>query len=72
MAESIDDISNPTLRGNTVGAFQANIGIWQILARQEEIPVSELNASWMNTVGPFAKITSSMQLFDAARSSLGR
>ncbi|RZU42997.1 hypothetical protein [Edaphobacter modestus] len=70
VAESIGDISNAALRGNTVGAFQANIGIWQILARQEEIPVSELNASWMNTVGSFAKITSSMQLFDAARSSL--
>jgi hypothetical protein len=70
VAESIGDISNSTLRGNTVGALQANIGIWQILSRQGEIPGSELNDSWMKTVGPFAKITSPTQLFDAARSSL--
>ena len=38
VAESIDKISNESLRGNTLGAFQANIGLWQILARQGEIP----------------------------------
>lgn len=70
VAESIGDISNQILRGNAVGALQANIGIWQILARQGEIPVNDLNASWLNLLGPFAKITSSTQLFDATRSSL--
>lgn len=71
VADAIGNISNSTLRGNAVGAFQANVGIWQVLARQEEIPSSNLNSSWMNAVGPFAKITSSSQLFDASRSSLG-
>jgi len=70
VAESIGDVSNTILRGNTVGAFQANVGIWQILARQQEIPASEINASWVQTIGPFAKITSPSQLFDAARGSL--
>jgi hypothetical protein len=71
VAESIDKISNETLRGNALGAFQANIGLWEILARQGEIPSTELNASWQKMIEPFAKITSSTQLFDATRSSLG-
>ena len=71
VADSIDKISNETLRGNTLGAFQANIGLWQILARQGEIPKQDLNSSWQKMVEPFAKISSSPQLFDAARTSLG-
>jgi hypothetical protein len=71
VADSIDKLSNESLRGNTLGAFQANIGLWQILARQGEIPNAELNGSWQKMVEPFAKISSSPQLFDAARASLG-
>jgi hypothetical protein len=71
VADSIDKISNESLRANTLGAFQANIGLWQILARQGEIPRTELNASWEKMVDSFSKISSSTQLFDAARSSLG-
>jgi hypothetical protein len=71
MADSIDRISNEALRGNTLGAFQANIGLWEILARQGEIPTAELNPSWQKMIAPFAKISSSTQLFDSTRSSLG-
>lgn len=71
VVDGISDISNQTLRGNAVGAFQANLGIWQVLARQGEIPVGELNASWTKTIQPFVKINSPAQLFDATRSSLG-
>jgi hypothetical protein len=71
VADSIDKISNESLRGNTLGAFQANIGLWQILARQGEIPSAQLNASWQKMIAPFAKISSSTQLFDLTRSSLG-
>jgi len=71
VADAIDGISNQALRGNVLGAFQANIGLWQIFARQGEIPSSAVNTSWQNAVEPFAKISSSAQLFDAARGSLG-
>jgi hypothetical protein len=71
VANSIDKISNEALRGNTLGAFQANIGLWEILARQGEIPAAELNPSWQKMIAPFAKISSSTQLFDSTRSSLG-
>src|SRR5437588_5560709 len=71
VAGSIDKISNEALRGNTLGALQANIGLWEILARQGEIPTAQLNPSWQKMVAPFAKISSSIQLFDSTRSSLG-
>ncbi len=70
-ADSVGSISNQSLRGNALGAFQANVGLWQIIARQGEIPAAELNASWQKVVDPFAKISSSTQLFDATRTSLG-
>jgi hypothetical protein len=71
VADSIDRISNESLRGNTLGSLQANIGLWQILARQGEIPSAALNESWQKMIDPFAKITSSTQLFDSTRTSLG-
>jgi hypothetical protein len=71
VADSINGISHLALRGNTLGTFQANVGLWQILARQKQIPKGELNSSWQKTVEPFAKIASSTQLLDASHQSLG-
>ena len=71
VADAIDKVPNQALRGNALGIFQANVGLWQILARQGEIPKAQLESSWQKMIGPFAKITSSTQMFDAARSSLG-
>ncbi len=68
-AEAIDKVSNQNLRANVMGSFQANIGLWEILARQGEIPTSALNDSWEKTIAPFAAATSSVKLFDAARTS---
>ena len=70
-ATSIDSISNQTLRGNVLGAFQANIGLWQILARQGQISPAAQSASWQKVIEPFGKVSSSLQLFDAAHNSLG-
>lgn len=69
-ADHIDGISSPTLRANALGAFQADVGLWQILARQGQIPSAELNLSWQSAVQPFISVGSSVQLFDAARTSL--
>lgn len=71
VADSIDKIHGQTLRTNALGAFQANLGLWQILARQGEIPSAEVNTSWQKMIEPFAKVSSSAQLFDAAHTSLG-
>jgi hypothetical protein len=69
-ADRIDGLSSPTLRANALGAFQADIGLWQIFARQGQIPNEKLNSSWQNAVQPFIGMGSSVQLFEAARSSL--
>lgn len=71
IADSIDKIQNRVLRANTEGSYQASIGLWQILARQGQIPNQQLNASWMKVVEPFASISTPAQLFDASRGSLG-
>jgi hypothetical protein len=71
VADEIDGIHDHSLRGNAMGVFQANLGIWQILARQGEIREANLNQSWQQAITPFATINSSVQLFDAGHTSLG-
>lgn len=71
VASAIDKIPNQALRANTEGSFQAAIGLWQILARQGQIHNKDMNTSWLDVTEPFAAISSPVQLFDAARSSLG-
>ncbi len=66
----INGISNQGLRSNTLGAFQAEVGIWQILARQGQIAKKNLNSSWQSAIQSYDGVTSSDQLFEAARKSL--
>lgn len=69
-ADKLDAISNPVLRTNALGAFQAEVSLWQILARQGEIPEQALNNTWQKIVTPFGAATSNTQLFDASRGAL--
>jgi hypothetical protein len=69
-ANRVSAIADPALRSNALGALQAEIGLWQILARQKQIPSGVLNAAWQSTIKPYTEISSSLQLFDAARNSL--
>jgi hypothetical protein len=58
------------VRANALGIFQANVGIWQILARQGQILSPHLNDSWQQVIKPFATIRSGTQLYEAGRTSL--
>lgn len=69
-AETVSKISDHALRGNTMGLFQANVGLWQILARQGEIERSQLNSSWQDVLRPFGRFGNSAQLLTAGRRSL--
>jgi hypothetical protein len=69
-ADSVSTINVPGLRANALGALQADLGIWQILASQREIPATALNASWQQALQPFNGVSTSNRLFDAARTSL--
>lgn len=70
IADNLNNISNHTVRGNAMGTFEATVGIWQILARQGEIPASELNASWQRLLKPFNKVGSSTHVFDAGHEAV--
>ena len=69
-ADSLDAIRDATLRANALGIFQANVGLWQILARQGQIPAGRLNDSWQRMIAPFGRQASSPDLFIAGRNSL--
>jgi hypothetical protein len=71
MAETLDHVRDHQVRADALGLFQANIGFWEILARQGQIPPAKWNDCWQKTISPFADVSSSAELFDAARRSLG-
>ena len=70
VADAVDAIHDHSVRGNAMGMFQANLGLWQILARQGEIHQADLNQSWQQVIAPFAAVDSPAQLFDAGHASL--
>ena len=69
-ADIIDHIRDRSLRSDALGLFQANVGLWQILARQGEIPHARINESWQHMLQPFAGVRTSAQLFDAGRTAV--
>jgi hypothetical protein len=71
VANSVDHLDNTALRGNALGTLQANMGIWQILARQGQIPAAHLNESWQAAIRPFAKIHGQAQVYGAGYTSIG-
>ena len=71
IADRVGKIPNPS-RSDALGIFQANMGIWQILARQGQIPTLQLDESWQNVVKPFSRVRSASQVYDAGRISLAR
>jgi hypothetical protein len=69
VADAIDRIPDYGVRGDTLGIYQAVVGLWEILARQGEI--QDVNQSWQQVINPFNSVSSSVQLFDATENSFG-
>jgi hypothetical protein len=69
VAEHLDTLPRPE-RNDALGIVQANIGIWQILSRQGEIPSGQLDNSWQTILKPFERVRTSIDLYEAGRSSL--
>ncbi len=70
VAGSVDGIHDTGVRAETLGIFQANVGLWQILARQGEIPKSDWDRSWQQALNPFNNIRSLAQLYGATHNSM--
>ena len=71
VAENLSQIRDRLVRADALGMFQANVGLWQILARQGQIPDASLNDSWQRVVNAFGAVRSSTQVFDAGKTALG-
>jgi hypothetical protein len=71
VAQHLDALPNPE-RDDALGIIQANVGIWQILARQNEISSAQLENSWQSLVQPFERVRTASELCEAGRASLAR
>ena len=50
--------------------LQANLGLWQILARQGQIPDAKMNESWQKILNAFSALKTSDQVYQAGRTAL--
>lgn len=70
VAQGLDRIHEHAAQSDAVGIFQANVGLWEILARQGEIAEKDWNDSWQRVIAPFARVSNAHQTFNAAERSL--
>jgi hypothetical protein len=70
VAEGLSQISDRLVRTDALGMFQASLGLWEILARQGEIPDARLNDSWMAILNAFSVLHTPDQIYTAGRTAL--
>jgi hypothetical protein len=71
VAAGLNQIPDRLARTDALGMLQANLGLWQILARQGQIPDARLNDSWQKILNAFGALHSSDQVYEAGRTALG-
>ena len=64
-AGAVSKIREQLLRADSSGVFQALVGLWQILVRQENIPENRADSVFASLVGQFGQIRDNRDLFDA-------
>ena len=62
---AISKVKDPPLHSDLAGTFQALVGLWQILVRQQSIPDAQADAVFSGIVGGFAAVKGNRELFDA-------
>jgi hypothetical protein len=72
VAEGLSQISDRLVRTDALGMFQASLGLWEILARQGEIPDARLNDSWVAILNAFSVLHTPDQIYTAGRTALDR
>ena len=70
VAEGLNQIPDRLTRTDALGLMQANLGLWQILARQGQIPDARLNDSWIKILNAFGTLKTSDQVYVAGRTAL--
>ena len=61
------EIRDTLVRADAVGSTQALVGLWQILCRENAIPLQAQDAALTSLLNPFLKARQSTEVFDAAR-----
>ncbi len=69
-AEGLNQISDRLTKTDALGMLQANLSLWQILARQGEIPDARINDSWQKILAPFNTLHTADQVYSAGRAAL--
>ena len=65
--ESINRLKDPLFFSDVAGSFQALVGLWQILVRQQTIPENQADSVFSGIAGSFLQIRNDRELFDAGR-----
>jgi hypothetical protein len=52
---SINRLKDPRCFSDVAGTFQALVGLWQILVRQQSIPESQADAVFSGIAGSFSR-----------------
>ena len=68
--ESINRLKEPLLFSDVAGSFQALIGLWQILVRQQTIPASQADPVFSGIASSFLQVRNDRELFDAGRNGV--
>jgi hypothetical protein len=67
---AIAKVKDPALHSDLAGTFQAEVGLWQILVRQQSIPEAQADNVFSGIVGGFAQVHNDRELFDAGRNGV--
>ena len=70
VAVSIGKVKDPALHTDMAGTFQALIGLWQILVRQQSLPAGNADQIFASLVTQFAQVKNQRELFDAGRNGI--
>ena len=67
---AIAKVKDPPLHSDIAGTFQAVVGLWQILVRQQSIPDAQADTVFSGIVAAFAPAKGNRELFDAGRAGV--
>ena len=70
VVEGLTRIGDQMVRADGLGSLQAAVALWGILARQQEIPESQLEPTLQRLLEPFADVGKADQVLDAARQAV--
>jgi hypothetical protein len=70
MTHAVSGIHDQGLRADAAGMVQALVGLWQIFARQQTIPLAEADTTLAGILTPFSKVQGEREIFDAGQSGV--